>query len=414
MHMNKIERFLATVERQPVDRPATWLGMPTTDAMPGLLTHFGMADVEQLKRHLDDDVWPIEVPFHHPPANHIACAFDFAKKDGADYEERSLTAPGFFEGKTDIATLADFPWPNPAAHMDCAECRQAVEAAPDDYAKLGIMWSAHFQDACSAFGMEDALMTMLTAPDMFRAVIDRITAFYLTANKIFYEAAQGKLHAVLIGNDFGSQTELMLSPDSLREFVFPGTRRLIEQAHDYGYKVIHHSCGAIADVIPDLIELGADVIHPIQALATGMDAASLARNFSREVSFCGGVDAQHLLVNGTPGELQTKVKDLRKLFPTGLIISPSHEAVLPDVPPENIAAIFSASRMAESSNPKRSPWVAASERPKVFMAVRNCRSSAAVPLLPSARCRPSACRPSSSRPTPAIAAAFSAESRPPL
>jgi len=225
--MDKIERFLATVERRSVDRPASWLGMPTTDAMPALLAHFGANDVEQLKRHLDDDVWPVEVPYHHPPANHIACAFDFAKKVDGGYEERSLTAPGFFEGKTTPGSLPEFSWPNPSEHMDRNECRRAVEAAPDDYAKLGIMWSAHFQDACSAFGMEDALMTMLTAPEMFRAVIDRVTEFYLAANEIFYEAVRGKLHAVLIGNDFGSQTELMLSPDSLREFVFPGTRRLI-------------------------------------------------------------------------------------------------------------------------------------------------------------------------------------------
>jgi uroporphyrinogen decarboxylase len=217
-----------------------------------------------------------------------------------------------------------------------------VLAVPDDFAKLGIMWSAHFQDACSAFGMENALMTMLTAPDMFRAVIDRITEFYLHANRIFYEAAGDLLHAVLIGNDFGSQSGLMVSPDALREFVFPGTRQLIEQAHAHGLKVVHHSCGAVGDIIPDLIELGADVIHPIQALAVGMSPDRLARDFGERVSFCGGIDAQDLLVHGTPDDLRAKVRELRELFPTGLVLSPSHEAVLPDVPPANIAAIFSA------------------------------------------------------------------------
>lgn len=340
--MNRSERFLATVERRAVDRPAGWLGMPTHEAVPGLLAHFGVADMAALKRRLDDDVWPIEVPFHRPPANHIACAFDFAKASGDDYEERTLTAPGFFENRTDPACLAEFPWPDPAAHMDPAECRRAVQEVPDDFARLGILWSAHFQDACSAFGMENALMTMLTAPDMFRAVIDRITEFYLTANRIFYEAAGDLLHAVLIGNDFGSQTGLMLSPAALREFVFPGTRRLIEQAHGYGLKVIHHSCGAVADIIPDLIGLGADVIHPIQALAVGMAPDRLAREFGGKVAFCGGIDAQDLLVHGRPEDLRAKVRELRHLFPTGLILSPSHEAVLPDVPPANIEAIFAA------------------------------------------------------------------------
>ena len=145
--------------------------------------------------------------------------------------------------------------------------------APPDYAVMGVMWSAHFQDACAAFGMENALMTMMETPAMFRAVIERILEFYLAANAIFYEATRGRLDVVLIGNDFGSQSALMVSADQLREFVFPGTRRLIEQAHSYGLKVIHHSCGAICPLIPDLLSLGADAIHPIQALAAGMAAS---------------------------------------------------------------------------------------------------------------------------------------------
>jgi uroporphyrinogen decarboxylase len=143
-----------------------------------------------------------------------------------------------------------------------------------------------------------------------------------------------------IGNDFGSQNGLMLSPDLLRELVFPGTKKLIDQAHSYGLKVIHHSCGAVAEIIPDLIELGVDVIHPIQALATGMEPQNLKSRFGGKVSFCGGVDAQNLLVNGSPEELASKVRELCEIFPTGLIISPSHEAILPDIPPANIEALF--------------------------------------------------------------------------
>jgi uroporphyrinogen decarboxylase len=190
--------------------------------------------------------------------------------------------------------------------------------------------------------MENAMVTMLMYPEMFDAVIDRITKFHLEANEIFYEAGKGKLDAVLIGNDFGSQQALMLSPDLLRKHIFRGTKQLIDQAHDYGYKVIHHSCGSILEVIPDLIELGVDAIHPIQALATGMDAYNLKDKFHNKVSFCGGVDAQKLLVNGTPDQVREKVRELIKLFPTGLIISPSHEAILKDISAGNVEAIFQA------------------------------------------------------------------------
>ena len=136
----------------------------------------------------------------------------------------------------------------------------------------------------------------------------------------------------------------MLSRDLIREFVFPGTRALVEQAKAYGLKVIHHSCGAIRDLIPDLAAMGVDAIHPIQALAAGMDAEGLAREFRGQVSFCGGVDAQNLLVHGTPDAVGRRVRELKALFPTGLIISPSHEAILPDIAPENIRALWAAVR----------------------------------------------------------------------
>ena len=155
---------------------------------------------------------------------------------------------------------------------------------------------------------------------------------------------QAKLDAVLIGNDFGSQTGLMLSVELIREHVWRGTGQLIDQAHSYGLKVVHHACGAVRELIPDLIELGADVIHPIQALADGMAPHSLKRDFGDSVSFCGGVDAQELMVFGSPGEVGRKVAELRELFPTGLIISPSHEAIMPDTKPENVEALFDALR----------------------------------------------------------------------
>ena len=338
--MDKRERFNATINRQSVDRPASWLGIPDINAVPALLEYFNVNDMLQLKLKLQDDVWPIEVPYNSPPANHIACAFDFSTGAEGDYEERTLTSKGWFAGKTDTGCIEEFSWPDPKEHMSLDECRAAIKAAPQDFALMGIMWSAHFQDACAAFGMEEAMMVMLMGPEMFQAVIDRILEFYLEANEIFYEAGKGMLDAVLIGNDFGSQTGLMISPENLRRFVLPGTRRLIEQAHDYGYKVIHHSCGAIRKIIPDLIELGADAIHPIQALADGMEASSLSDEFGGAASFCGGVDAQHLLVNGSPQEVSSKVRELKKLFPTGLIISPSHEAILSDIPPENVEALF--------------------------------------------------------------------------
>lgn len=93
--------------------------------------------------------------------------------------------------------------------------------APEGKTVLGILWSAHFQDTCAAFGMETALMNMIAAPELYEAVNEKVLEFYLKANRIFYEATKGKLHAVLIGNDMGSQRGLMISPELVRRFVIP-------------------------------------------------------------------------------------------------------------------------------------------------------------------------------------------------
>ena len=339
--MNHKDRFYSTIHYQPVDRPAAWLGLPVPAAEHGLLEYFKIKNIDELRHLIDDDIYPVEVPYNFPPSNHIACAFNFSKTAHLDTpDERTLTAPGFFEDYSEVADVERFAWPDPALYLDREESKRRVHAAPADKIKMGILWSAHFQDACSAFGMEHALMTMLSNPDMFRAVIDRITGFYLKANEIFYESTKGQLDAVLIGNDFGSQYSLMVHPDHIREFVFPGTKKLIEQAKSYGLTVMFHSCGSIFPIIQDLADLGADIVHPVQALAHQMDAHTLKKHFYGKVAFCGGVDAQFLLVNGQPDEISAKVKELTEIFPTGLIISPSHEAILPDIPPANIQALF--------------------------------------------------------------------------
>ena len=338
--MNSQERFLATLSHQPVDRPPCWLGMPTQEALARLFEYFSVSSVLELKTLLDDDLYPVEVPYHHPPANHISCAFDFSAGNAADYEERTLTDQGYFAGKTDPRCVDEFPWPNPLDHIDLDEFRRAGSEVPDGKVGLGIMWSAHFQDACAAFGMEEALVTMLLEPDMFRAVIDRILEFYLQANELFYRATAGRIQAVLLGNDLGTQNGLLVGAETLRELVFPGVRRLIQQAHEHNLKVIYHSCGSVSPIIGDLIDAGADVIHPIQPLAAGMDAEGLKSQYGYRVAFCGGVDVQQLMTDASPEEVRQEVRRLRELFPTGLIVSPSHEALLADVPPANVAAMF--------------------------------------------------------------------------
>lgn len=340
--MNSKERFLRTVNRQPVDRPAVWLGMPDRDSIPGLCAAYGVETLDALKLAVGDDFFAVEVPYHSETSDAIYAAFDWYQNGTLDAHERTLTKEGCFAQAEDEDDIAFFAWPDPAKYIDPEECRERLRAVPEDKVALGILWSAHFQDVCASFGMENAMVNMLTNPELYQAVDDHVVNFYLKANEIFYKATKGRLDAVLIGNDMGSQRGLMLSPETIRELVLPGARKLAEQAHAYGLKVIYHSCGSIDAIIPDLIGIGVDVIHPIQAKAASMEPQSLKDRFGERVSFCGGVDTQDLLVNGSAEDVMRRVWELRDIFPTGLIISPSHEAILPDVPPKNIRALFQA------------------------------------------------------------------------
>lgn len=341
--MTGIERFYATIENKPVDRPACWLGDPTPGAAERLCTYYNVPTVSELKKVCGDDFYAVEIPYSSPTCNAIFAAFDWYGKDcDVDVEERTLTTPGCFADCLDVddAEALNFQWPDPEQYIDPDACRRLVEEAPEGKIVMGMLWAAHFQDTCAAFGMENALMNMVSEPELVHYVDDKVVDFYLKAMRVFLEATKGKVHAVLIGNDIGSQLSLMISPKLVAEFVIPGAKKLVELAHSYGVKVVYHSCGAIVDAIPLLIEAGVDVIHPIQALAAGMEPENLKEKFGGQVAFCGGVDTQELLPNGTPEQVMAKVKQLREIFPTGLIISPSHEALQVDVPPENIKALF--------------------------------------------------------------------------
>jgi uroporphyrinogen decarboxylase len=122
----------------------------------------------------------------------------------------------------------------------------------------------------------------------------------------------------------------------------PWFRRFTEQGHRYGHQVILHSCGSIHAVIPRLIDAGVDCLHPLQALANNMDAETLAREFKGKIAFMGGIDTQKLLTNGTPEQVRAEVQRVKRLLGPNLIVSPSHEAILPNVPPANVEAMSQA------------------------------------------------------------------------
>ncbi|MDW7657940.1 MAG: uroporphyrinogen decarboxylase family protein, partial [Bacillota bacterium] len=249
---------------------------------------------------------------------------------------------GVFATCEAIDDVDRFPWPE-TRFLDFSQALSAVSRAESD--GIGIlsgMWSPFFHIAADFFGMDNYFVKMYTDPEVVDAVTERIVRFYLDANEIWLGQVADRIDAVFFGNDFGSQQDLLVSPALFERFVMPYFVRFTEQAKRFGLKVVLHSCGAIDRAIPYLIEAGVDALHPIQALARDMDAVSLARKYKDKITFIGGVDTQQLLPFGTPVQVRDEVRRLRDTFGPNFIVSPSHEALLPNVSPQNLEAMAEA------------------------------------------------------------------------
>jgi uroporphyrinogen decarboxylase len=327
------ELVRAIVGRRAAPRCGFWLGNPHAETWPILHAYFGTKSEGELRRKLGDD-------------------FAWISPQLLDSTFRPLTRKGFLEiwktrktlGEAGPLAGAERPgdidgidWPDPA-ELDLGETLDALRSAGDVY-RAGGFWCPFFHDVGDLFGMETYLVKMVTHPEVVRAATERVVRFYLKANERLFDAADGLIDGFFFGNDFGSQLDLLLSPASFDAFVLPGMKALIGQAKGRGLQVLLHSCGAIGRVVGRLIEAGVDALHPLQARARGMDAATLAREFGGRVAWIGGIDTQELLVHGTPDEVRSEVRRVKGILGPHLVVGPSHEAILPNVPPANVAAM---------------------------------------------------------------------------
>jgi len=338
--MSGKELFYNIIERKS-DTCGFWHGHPHKDAQEELFKYFGVNNDFELGIHLGDTVcWvmPEENEMYKDPKGRDM----FDVLDGKD--RKSLNQDGVFAHCENIEDVETFEWPT-MEHVDFTKTLEMIDQANEKgMAVLSGCWSAFFHVATDFFGMENYFIKMYTHPEIVLAVTDKIVEFYMEANEKLFDLAGDKIDALFFGNDFGSQLDMLISPDCFNTFVMPYFKKITQQAKKRNYKVVLHSCGAISRVIPNLIEAGVDIIHPIQAKAQGMDANTLQEKFGEEILFMGGVDMQELLTFGTPEQIKEDVKRLKGIFGTNFIISPSHECILPNVSPQNIEALAKAIR----------------------------------------------------------------------
>ncbi len=332
--MSRRELIKRLIAGEKVERCGLWLGKPNVTTWPILHAYFKTQTEEEWRRKLNDDVrwigpqsYKTEV-YKHPSGLPM---FD----SGLDREKFGSVGP--LAHCETVEQLEDYPWPDPD-YLNFEPCLRDLRAA-GEYYRLSGFWTCFFHNICDLFGMEEYLVKMYTNPDVVRAITDRVGNFYYEANERFFTAAGDMVDGFFFGNDFGTQQSLICGPDQFNEFILPWFVRFTEQGHRHGYQVVLHSCGSIHPVIDQLITSGVDCLHPLQALARDMDAVTLARDFKGRVAFMGGIDMQELLTNGTPAQVRAEVKRVKNILGPNLIVSPSHETILPNVPPQNIEAL---------------------------------------------------------------------------
>lgn len=277
------------------------------------------------------------------------------KKDiwGVEYRYvRFSEAAGYWEPiqrpllhVNDPAALNDYPWPK-LEWFDFTDLAQQCERY-SDYAIMtapGYSSPGIFQCPIQILiGEERSFTDLALNPDFIAAMIDKVLAFQVPFIEKMFQSAAGGIDFFRIGNDFGTQNNLIVSLQMWKEIIQPALKSMADTAKKFGAYYYQHSCGAIRDLIPAFIETGVDVLDPVQVKAKGMVPAELRSEYGDRLCFSGGVDEQEILPSGDTPKVREAVFELLDAMAGdgGFFIGPTHNFQA-DIPTENILAMYEA------------------------------------------------------------------------
>jgi len=337
--MSSRQRVLAAFAHEQPDRVPCWLGaseafMDKVKARTGL-------DEEGVRVHFGDDFRGVHAGYMGPQfvlSPEATSRTMFGVEHHGAGEGRPASHP---LSNADFKAVCEYPWPDPA-WTDVSTIRQQAQRCDGRYAILGGDWSPFWHDAIDLFGMETLYVLMYTAPDVIEEAMRRIVDYYVAVNQRIFDAAADLIDVFFIGNDFGSQRGALLGPQLFTRYILPHLRRLIDMGHAYRLKVQLHCCGGFAPLIPLMIEAGLDGLHAVQPSCLGMDLQTLKDDFGDRILFNGAIDAQGVLLDGTPAKVRKESRKVLKIMMPGggYVGGASHDAILEDTPVENVAAMF--------------------------------------------------------------------------
>ncbi len=241
---------------------------------------------------------------------------------------------------TTLDELKSYPWPDftPVYRHEHLEASVEGLQAQGYYVQGGV---GHiYENAWQIVSMEKLLSDFLQAPDQAAYVLDQLTEDRAFMAKRYAEAG---CDGILTGDDVGMQHKMMMSPDTWREWLKPGWAHVYAEAKKVkpDLRIMYHSDGNIEDIIPELIEIGLDILNPVQPEC--MDPAALKREYGRDLAFWGCIGTQTTMPFGSPADVRRAVKwTIENVgHDGGLLIAPTH-VLEPDVPWANVQALFDA------------------------------------------------------------------------
>ena len=243
--------------------------------------------------------------------------------------------------------LKKYSWPELDDYDSIRKLKERAKVLYEntDYALAGtgVFGGGVFEQPARMMGMELFLTSLALDEKFADTVMERITEIYIeNCNRYLDELGQ-YIQVFVYWNDMTGQNGPMISPEMYRRLIKPKDKRLIEAVKKKtDAKIFYHCCGAAREFIPDLIDIGVDILNPVQISAKGMDTAALKRDFGKDITFWGGgCDTQRVLPYGSPQEVREEVKKrINDLAPGGGFVFNTVHNIQPDVPPENIMAMW--------------------------------------------------------------------------
>ena len=311
-----------------------------------LLAHFGVSEPRALwsRLHLDKIVG-VGPEYCGPPERVLADGSRLVppwwnRVREVDYGSGTYTETiGWaLQYATTIAELEQFEWPS-ADWWDFSTISSQCDQWPEFAIQGGYFAPFYFHNHLR--GLEQSCIDLIAEPEMTEYMLRRITEYSRECTTRLFEAARGKIQITQVTDDFGSQRDLLISQESYRKWFKPLQKEFIDLAHQAGLLVMHHDDGAIRRIIPDLIELGVDILNPIQHICPGMEMRALKRDFGDRLCFHGGVDNQQVLAYGTVEDVRIEVRECLDALGAGggYILAPCHN-IQPVTPTENIIALY--------------------------------------------------------------------------